>query len=406
MSTAAIAEGIEKGETRIWNSLFIKVFIIDILAQYGIYTMNVLTPPYADHLGAAPTIVGLVSSLFALTALIFKVISAPAIDTFNRKIVLIVALFILLVSFTGYSFSTNIPMLGISRLLTGVALAFIPTCCITIASDSLPSDKISTGIGIYALGTALCQAVAPAVGLRMVNLTGYNITFAMLAVLMVLTIAYAGTMKTSFVRTKKFKISPTNIIAKEVLVPTSILYLLNMTFCIVNAFLVLFGLQQGVDSNHIGYFFTVLAVTLIFSRPLIGKLADEYGSVKVILGSMCCFIASFLVISYSRTFSMFLLAGFISAFGYAGCHPALMAVCMRSVPKERRGAASCTSYIGQDIGNLTGPVLAGAIAERLGYASMWRIMIFPIFIAMLIAILFRHQIDHARQKVAVTNAAG
>ena len=392
----------EQSTTRLWNAAFIKIFITNMLAQYCVYSMNTLSAPFADSLGAVATVVGLVSGLFALTALVFKFVSAPAIDAFDRKKVLIGSLAIMLLSFVGYSFARTIPLLIISRLLTGVGLAFVPTCCITIASDSLPPERMSAGIGFFALGTVITQAFAPAAGLWLVNRIGYNFTFALLAGLMALTILFATTLRINFKPTAKFRITAQSIFAKEVLAPTAILLLLNMVFCNVNAFLILFGERQGVDSNHIGYFFTVLAATMVFTRPMIGKLADKFGSGKVILGSMLLFAISFLLISSATALPMFLAAGFVSAFGYAGCQPALMAVSMKSVPMERRGAASCTTYIGQDIGNLAGPVIAGSIIESLGYVNMWRIMIFPILIAMIIGILFRGQMDHAGQKLATS----
>ena len=379
----------------VWSSAFFKIFVVNMLAQYCFYTTNTLSAPFADYLGATATVVGMVSGLFGVTALIFKFVSATAIDTFNRKHVLIGSLCILLASCVGYTVSNTIWMLSLSRLITGVGLAFVPTCCITMASDVLPTKRMGEGISFFALGTAICQAIAPAAGLKTANVFGYNTAFMLLVVLMIITIVCATTIKVSFTPNKKFKIRLSSILANEVVVPTIILFLLNMAFCIVNAFLVLFGRRQGIDSNQIGYFFTVLAITLIFSRPFIGKMADKYGTVKVVIGSMSCFAASFLLISYSKTLPLFLLAAFICAFGYAGCHPSLMAVCLKSVPRERRGAASCTSYIGQDIGNLAGPLLAGTIIEHMGYAVMWRMMIIPIVVATCVAIAFRSQIDHA-----------
>jgi MFS family permease len=385
-----------------WNSAFVKIFIVNMMAQYCVYSMNTLSAPYAHALGAPATVVGLVSSLFALTALIFKLISAPAIDSFNRRTVLVLSLSIMLVSFVGYALSHSIPSLIVSRLLTGVGLAFVPTCCMAIASDALPPNRMSTGIGYFSLGTVICQALAPALGLKLINLVGYNGSFAVYAALMALTIAFACTISIRFKSKTRFTISLKSIFAKEVLLPTLILLLLNMVFCNVNAFLILFGEHEGVGSDRIGYFFTILAATMAFTRPMIGKLADKHGSGRVILGSMFCFAASFLLISYSRSLPMFLLAGFVSAFGYAGCQPALMAVSMKSVPMERRGAASCTTYIGQDIGNLAGPVLAGALVESLGYVAMWRIMIIPICLAILIGFFSRKQMDHAGQELVST----
>ena len=392
-------ESLQENSGKIWNPIFIKMFIINILINFSICMVNPLSATYADFLGATATIVGLVSSLFAMTALIFKLVSAPAADAFNKKNILIGSIFILFVSFLGYSISKTISMLIISRLLTGVGLAFVPICSIPIVSASLPAHKMATGIGYFALGPAISQAIAPAIGLKLVDRIGYNYTFSILAVLLIFTIAFTATLDISFKKANKFRITINSIIAKEVLIPAVILFLLNMTFGNVNAFLILFGEKRGVNSN-IGYFFTVLASTMIFTRPLIGKLADKYGTVKVIIPSMLCFAVSFLLISYSKTLPMFLFAGFISAFGYVGCWPALMAVCMRLVPDDRRGAASSTSYIALDLSNLIGPVLAGVIIEVLGYAYMWQFMIFPILIAIIITIQFRDRISQVSEDCA------
>lgn len=377
---------------RIWNPAFVNICIVSILVHFCFYMVNTLSPIYADSLGAPATIVGLISSLFALTALLFRVVSGPAIDTFNRKHTLIGSVLILFASFVGYSVSKTIPMLIFSRLLTGVGMSFLTTSSLTIAADSLPSDKMGTGIGYFSLGTAVCSATAPTIGLKLVDTVGYTTTFAMLAAMMLLAITCAIAMKTSFTRVKPFTITLSSVIAKETLVPTVILLLLAMTGHSINAFLVLFSQEQGARSN-IGYFFTVSAISMLFTKPMIGKLTDKYGVVKAVIPALFCFAGAFLLLSYSRTLPMFLLAGFLTAFGFGGCLPALVALCMKSVPEERRGAASSTAFIGIDLGSLVGPVIAGAFAERLGYANMWRVMIIPILVAMLIITLFHNRME-------------
>src|SRR5580704_2680629 len=165
------------GPTRIFNAGFAKIFVITVLGQYAIYSMNTLTGPFADHLGATPTVVGIVSSLFALTAMFFKLISAPTIDAFRRKGVLLLALGIVFVACLFYASSKSIPELIVSRLLTGVALAFLPTVCFVIASDTLPVEQMGKGMGYFAIGTVVTQALAPVIGLRLVATVGYNETF-------------------------------------------------------------------------------------------------------------------------------------------------------------------------------------------------------------------------------------
>jgi MFS family permease len=386
--------------TRIFNAGFAKIFVITVLGQYAIYSMNTLTGPFADHLGATPTVVGIVSSLFALTAMFFKLISAPTIDAFRRKGVLLLALGIVFVACLFYASSKSIPELIVSRLLTGVALAFLPTVCFVIASDTLPVKQMGKGMGYFAIGTVVTQALAPVVGLRLVATIGYNETFAIVAAIIAATFAFtAFTRLGAAIPTRPFSFRPDSIFSKAVIVPAILLLVEAMVWSQVNTFLVLFGETRGVPAQQIGLFFMVLAFTLVVSRPLIGHLCDQYGASKVLLSSMCLLALSFLVISWSHSLSMFLISAVVTAFGYAGCQPSLMAVCLRRVPVERRGAASCTAYLGQDIGNLGGGVLGGTLVQHFGYASMWRLMLVPLAAAALVTIVFSRQLD-VRQVVA------
>ena len=80
-----------------------------------------------DELGADTSLVGFAVSSFAYTALALKLISAPAIDSFNRKWLLAASLGILAVSYLIMSLSTTIVMLIVARLLQGCAMTFTTT---------------------------------------------------------------------------------------------------------------------------------------------------------------------------------------------------------------------------------------------------------------------------------------
>jgi len=163
--------------TGIWNPVFSSMFIINVLIHLSFYMMSTLSAKYADFLGAPASIVGLISSLFALTALIFRFIAGPVIDTFHRKYILLGSLFILFLSYFIFSVSKTISVIMIGRLLTGIGLAFGNTLVLTIASDSLPINKMGIGIGYFSLGTASCNAIAPTLALKLVESIGYISTF-------------------------------------------------------------------------------------------------------------------------------------------------------------------------------------------------------------------------------------
>ena len=83
----------------IWNKAFISLFCVNGLISLSQMMMNVLIALFADEMGADTSLVGFAVSSFAYTALALKLISAPAIDSFNRKWLLAASLGILAVSY-------------------------------------------------------------------------------------------------------------------------------------------------------------------------------------------------------------------------------------------------------------------------------------------------------------------
>ncbi len=381
----------KKEPEKILNRCFIHIFLANSLMYLSQWMVNSLVAKYADHLGATAAMVGIVSSIFALTALIFKIVSGPALDTYNRRVILVIAMCIMGISYFGYSASSNMPMLVSFRLFQGCGQAFTATCCLALASDTLPPDKFGTGIGIFSLAQAVMQAIGPTVGLALMNCLGYHLTFIIAGFIMVVAAVLAAGVNVPYEKTKSFKISLDSIFAKEALLPVVLIFFLSTAFSVINSFLILFAGKQGITGN-IGLYFTVYACTLLFTRPLIGRLSDRFGMVRVAIPAMFCFALSFLVISISTSLEMILLAGFIAGFGYGACQPAIQTLCMKCVPKKRRGAASSSSYIGNDLGQLLGPNVAGSMILAFGYHAMWRFMTLFIVAALILVIIYRKKI--------------
>lgn len=380
----------------IWTPTFTYLFIIDTLIHISTSMLNVVSTKFADHIGASLTTIGVISSMFALTALLFRFIVGPVIERYNKKFVLINAILIFLISIIMVSFSESITVLIISRLLMGIGLAFSSTLILTNASNSLPVEKMGAGIGVLSLGTAVSSAIAPMIGLWLVGLIGYRMTFLSNAAIMVLILTILSLKQIKLNKRGIFSISLETVLSKEILIPTVVFFLLAMTNHLFNAFLVLYSELQGITA-HIGYFFTISSITIILMRPVIGKLTDKVGLMWAVIPSLVLFSFGLFFLSYAKTLPAFLTVGFLSAFGFGCCQPAIFASTLKNIEKERRGAAISTSYIGIDLGTLLGPIIAGAIAEQLGYGSMWRIMIIPVLLTLLISLTFRQEFEPQKQ---------
>ncbi|NLV50564.1 MAG: MFS transporter [Clostridiales bacterium] len=390
----------KRDSSRIWNSSFIKIFIVNFAMSSGQFMMNTLIPKYAYQLGGAASVAGLVSGIFAVTALGIRPVAGPAMDHFRKNKLLPIAIGIITAAYIVYGFADSIGLLIAARLIHGIGVGCASPLCLAMASNALPAEKMASGLGIFSLASAVATAAGPTIGLSLSAAIGYNLTFFICAALMFISFLLSLMLRSDSPAAEgRFRISLNQIVAPEVLLSTLVLFFLVVAYSGINSFLAIYGGICGV--KDIGLFFTTNAVTLIFIRPLSGRIADKYGIDKTVLPGMLIFMIALVFISFSRTLPMFLAAGVITAFGFGISQPMIQTMNMQLVPKERRGAAGNTNFLGIDCGFLVGPPLAGAIIssvqgstgnEITGFAAMYRLMIIPAVIALVIFALTRKKL--------------
>ena len=405
-SIMPIEENTWESPKSIWNRMFLSIFFANMALNMGQQMSNSLLSLYANSLGSPADQIGQLMSMFAVTALIFRFVSGPAMNAFDRKKLVAMAMGFMATAYMGFSLAPTIAgvtgleaitILKFFRLIQGIGNAFGNSCCLTIVSDTLPKDKFTTGMGYYACAQVTAQAIGPTVGVFLRDCFGYNVTYIINFVVMCCAILVSAQVKLAPREKKEFRLNLSNIIAKEALVPAGITFLIHMGFTSISSFLLVYSEERGISGGS--WFFTIYAVTLLVTRPMVGKLTDKYGFVKIGIPAVCMTACSLAMIGFSVNTAMLLLAAFINAFGYGAVQPMLQSLCMKSVPPERRGSASSTNYIGMDIAMLLGPSLCGMVADMVGYTPvMWLAMMVPVIAGMLGIVIFRKNIQGIEKK--------
>ncbi len=379
------------GKKRVFTPEFIKICFVNFMLMLGQTMTNTLVPLYADVLGASSVIVGMVTGIFSLSALFTQPFGGQALDSFSRKRILMVNSLIISVAFFGFAFSSQVWMLICFRLLHGVGVGITTIACLTMVGDTISPESFTTGIAYYSVAASIAQAIGPSLGLFVQEKLGYQAAFLAGGALMLMATATTTILKEDQRSPKPFHVSLSTIYAKEAVVPAVIMFFLAFVYINVSSFLALYA--DSIHVDNIGLFFSVNALALLISRPLIGRAADRIGTVRVLPWAIICLGLSMVIISYSTSLGMFLFAAVINAFGYGACQPMIQSLCMKSVPPDRRGSASATSYFGTNLAYLIGPVVAGGIEEKVGYAMMFRTI--PLFLLPALAVfaVFRGKIQ-------------
>jgi len=381
-----------KKQALTWNRTFILLFTVNSMLTLGQFMINAILATYAESLGATESVIGLILSAFAVSSIIMRCFSGPMIDTYNKKRIVMIATMIHAAAFGGFGISQDIPLLFVFRVLQGCGMAFGNACCLAIVSQILPKSKYNSGIGVYSVAQVVAQSAGAPIGLWMVTEYGYRTTFMVSAAIMVLTTLLALQINMPHIRAEKLEISIANSISIKALLPAVLMFLLMVGSSVVHSFIPVYAYEKGIRGNP-GLYFTVASLTMIATRPIVGKLTDRFGVVKVIIPALLCNIISYYLLSVANDISIIILSGFISAFGSGACQPAIQALSMKCVPPEKRGSASCTNFIGMDFGTLAGVSIAGVIAERMGYSLMWCIMTIPFFAGVIMILVFKNKLN-------------
>lgn len=387
-------------EPGIWNITFIILMMISFFQTMGQMMMNVLIPLYVYDIGAPAQIVGMTVGAFAISAILVRPFIGPAFDAFNKKMILIISLLVIAVSTFLYSVATTVTAIFVIRLLHGAGLATSAALAQAMAAGALPIQKMNSGISIFGLALAVSQAIGPIVGLTLLDFVGFQWAFRISALVIVGGLILACLIKEpgNHVR-KPYQLKLDRMFSKGAVIPALMIALLSIPFSCINAFIVIYGNLLGIGG--MGAYFAVYAGCLLATRPLFGSLSDKHGVQRIIPIGLCFFVASILVFTLASNLPLFLLAAAVGACGYGAVIPLLQSLGFLCSPYDSRGAASNTTFLGLDAGNLVGPTIGGMIvslfiasglSEAQSYNGMFFVLIVPVLIAFTVFLMARKSV--------------
>ena len=360
----------------IWTRNFICMMLANFLLQMSNFATSTMVTTYATFLGAGPTLMGFLTGMFYGISLALRPVAGPIQTRANHK-KLMIAVFVLgCIVNAGYSLFHSIPMFLAFRVLHGVQYAFFGSLSMTIAADSVPDDKLASGLGFFALSGAVSQAIAPQIGISLVGWGtalrgedfGYTVLFTYGTAMLVLGLIPLLIMRDE-AKERRVEAAATgkwynNIISRHAIMPAVVMMLIMMSFSNFNGFMVPFGAELGLE--NIGIFFTVFAGAMLVIRPVGGWLSDRLGLRNVLLPAIALFCISFLVIGSARTIPIILVGAVLASIGFGIGNPMTQALSVQTETRARRSVASNTLYVGMDVGFFMGPLLGGIIRDLAG----------------------------------------
>ncbi|MBD2570538.1 MFS transporter [Anabaena lutea] len=350
------------------------LFAAGLLFWSSLASLLPTLPLYIESIGATKQQIGIVMGSFAIGMLLFRPLVGALADSRGRKIVLLIGMSVAAIAPLGYLVVKSILPLMAIRAFHGISIAAFATGYIALVGDLAPEHRRGEIIGYMSLVNPIGVALGPALGGYLQAAYGYTPLFlssailGSLGILCILPIANPSIVE-----------QPTNstgdrfwqlLISPRVRVPAIVLLLFGLALGTVHTFIALYIKSTGVNLNA-GLFFTAAAISSFSVRVFTGRASDRYGRGLFITFSLMVYTLAMICIWQANNPLTFLLGGFIEGAASGTVIP-MISVMMtdRALPHER-GRIFGVSLMGLDFGLIiAGPIL-GAVAQQIGYRSMF-----------------------------------
>jgi MFS family permease len=372
---------------RLWNRNYCKVMTANFALFFAFYILTPLLPLYlSEHFGATNDVIGLVLSGYTATALLFRPFSGFFVDTFPRKMVLMVCFVSFAIFFAGYLAASTLLLFTIVRTLHGGPFGALTVANSTVAIDVLPSERRTEGIGYYGLSNNLAMAIAPTIGIFIYH---YTESFSLLFWI-ALIVACGGMVVDATVKipAKELVRNKTKLSLDRFFLMRGWLLGLNMVafgFCfgVLSNYLAIYGKEELGITDGTGTYFMLCSLGLILSR-LQGSRALRMGRVThnaatgmcISLAGYTLFILGPTVTSLSSSLQLlpYYASALLIGLGNGHMWPAFQNMTINVAQNNQRGTANSTILISWDVGMGLGILLGGIISELSGYfAAFWTV---------------------------------
>ena len=375
---------------KLWNRNYCKVMAANFMLFFAFYVLTPLLPLYlSEHFGATKDVIGLVLSGYTITALLFRPFSGYVVDSFPRKMVLMVSFGVFAIFFAGYLAASTLLMFTIVRTLHGGPFGALTVANSTVAIDVLPSSRRTEGIGYYGLSNNLAMAIAPTIGIFIYQLTNSFEVLFWLALI----VATTGWLIDSTVDLSRKdeggrrKENCSTLSLDRFFLTRGWLLGLNMvafgfSFGVLSNYLAIYGKEVMGITGGTGTYFMLCSVGLILSR-LQGSKALREGRVthNAATGMVISLVGYTLFILMPTLAQSLMFIGYYGSallIGLGNGHmwPAFQNMTINVATNKQRGTANSTILISWDIGMGLGILVGGIVAELISYsAAFWTVVL-------------------------------
>ena len=359
-------------ENSVWNRDFILIDLTSFLVFGSFYYLLSTLQYYVLELGGSVASVGLIMGIFTLVAVAFRPVVGQLLDSRGRRIMLMVGITLILVSFVIYPLVHALWWVILIRILHGIGWSVVPVAISTLVADVVPAKRRGEAMGYYSNFMDVAMAVGPFVGVLLLQYGSFTTVCLGAAITLLPALALVCTVRERYQPSTDRPKSP--LLSRPALLPGVVMMTASIGYGSVVSFLPILVLQRGITGHFLGisdyaFYYIVYALTLLLTRGIWGRLSDKYGRKAAIIPGMLLLAAGTFLLAITWSFPLLLLVGVVYAAGFGSTQPSILAWTIDRVGHSEMGAAVSTFFIAFDGGLGLGALIMGMVSQYFSYQA-------------------------------------
>ena len=353
---------------------FMLLVFAHLLQALG-YASMLLLPLYLQHLGASRTEIGAMMATAAVAGLLTRPLVAWSLDRMGRKPTLFVGTLLLVVSMVMIAAIDSLgALIYIERAIFGIGVGALFSGYFTFAADLIPTERRTEGLalfGISGLVPLLVNPLADHIGVAPPDLRWFLPVVGLVIIPGVVALVFLPEPK----HDDEARIPMNQAIPALRRAPLWPVWLASITFSglvgIFMTFATVTAEGRGIDRPSTLWLSYALGAVVV--RLLGARLPDRVGPSKIVPPALGLYIAALWLTATAHTFGAFLLAAALAGIGHGYCFPVLSSQVVTRTPAAFRGSAMSMFTALWGLSELVLCPTFGAIADRFGDGTMFRI---------------------------------
>jgi MFS family permease len=322
-------------------------------------------PFHIMSLGGSTTEAGLFLGFLTYASAISAPITGAIADRIGKRRILIVCSLAITVFSLLYAIAPSYQMVLALVLVHGVFWSGLLSSSSSYWIDILPASRRAEGLGYSGFASILGVAVAPWIGLWLFDYGGWRLLCFEAAALNVLMAFLAWRLPPDQLHHGARSLHPSDLVEWKILVGAVTLFLYSFSYGGITSFVAVYAESVGVTPRAL--YFTVFCLTIVATRPFIGRYADRAGYSRIIVPCLALIVIGVWTLAIADSRPMFIVSAMLFGVGFGSAYPIFVAHLMHHVAEHRRGATFGALIGAFDTGIGTGSIAVGWLSGRYGF---------------------------------------